>query len=93
MYDDRSLFIGMDVGSTTVKAVVVNPKTDEILWRDYQRHETKQPEVTIEISAGGALEEAGRHYCVVGGPGNLKPICPSPNNRFWTPCGPSSTPT
>ena len=48
MYDDRSLFIGMDVGSTTVKAVVIDSKTDEILWRDYQRHETQQPEVTIE---------------------------------------------
>src|SRR5919197_103622 len=36
--------IGIDVGSTTVKAVVVDPQTKEILWSDYQRHQTKQPE-------------------------------------------------
>ncbi len=41
--------IGMDVGSTTVKAVVVAEGTDEILWRDYQRHDTKQPEKTLEF--------------------------------------------
>jgi len=41
--------IGMDVGSTTVKAVVVAEGTDEIVWRDYQRHDTKQPEKTIEF--------------------------------------------
>ena len=46
MHDDRSLFIGMDVGSTTVKAVVVDPKTDEILWRDYYRPDAKQPYLT-----------------------------------------------
>jgi activator of 2-hydroxyglutaryl-CoA dehydratase/predicted nucleotide-binding protein (sugar kinase/HSP70/actin superfamily) len=43
------LYIGMDVGSTTVKAVVVDPVTDEIVWRDYQRHDTKQPEKTLEL--------------------------------------------
>ena len=34
-------FIGMDIGSTTIKAVVVENRSDEILWRDYKRHETK----------------------------------------------------
>src|SRR3954465_4630145 len=43
------LVIGMDVGSTTVKAVVVDPTTKEILWRDYQRHQTKQPEMVLEF--------------------------------------------
>jgi len=42
--EDRRYFLGMDVGSTTVKMVVVDSKNDEILWQDYQRHETKQPE-------------------------------------------------
>ena len=32
--------IGIDVGSTTVKAVAVDSATDAILWSDYQRHET-----------------------------------------------------
>ncbi|HXK59089.1 MAG TPA: BadF/BadG/BcrA/BcrD ATPase family protein [Acidobacteriota bacterium] len=43
------LILGLDVGSTTVKAVVVNPATDEILWQDYQRHETKQLEKCLEF--------------------------------------------
>ena len=37
--------IGIDIGSTTVKACVCDPDTLEILWSDYQRHETRQPEV------------------------------------------------
>jgi activator of 2-hydroxyglutaryl-CoA dehydratase/predicted nucleotide-binding protein (sugar kinase/HSP70/actin superfamily) len=43
------LAIGMDVGSTTVKAVVIDPSTKEILWCDYQRHQTKQPEKVLEF--------------------------------------------
>src|SRR5215470_8547263 len=45
----ENLYIGLDVGSTTVKAVVVDPVTDEIVWQDYQRHETKQPEKVLEF--------------------------------------------
>ncbi|HYM00743.1 MAG TPA: BadF/BadG/BcrA/BcrD ATPase family protein, partial [Blastocatellia bacterium] len=45
----EKLYIGLDVGSTTVKAVVVDPVNDEILWHDYQRHETKQPEKVLEF--------------------------------------------
>jgi predicted CoA-substrate-specific enzyme activase len=43
------LAIGMDVGSTTVKATVVDPVTKAILWSDYQRHHTKQPEKVLEL--------------------------------------------
>jgi predicted CoA-substrate-specific enzyme activase len=42
--------IGMDVGSTTVKSVVIDAATDQILWRDYQRHDTKQPEKVLEFA-------------------------------------------
>src|SRR5690606_606217 len=45
----KGLIIGLDVGSTTVKFVVVNPVTDEILYQDYQRHDTKQPEKCLEM--------------------------------------------
>jgi len=45
----EKLYIGLDVGSTTVKAVVVDPVKDDILWQDYQRHETKQPEKVLEF--------------------------------------------
>jgi predicted CoA-substrate-specific enzyme activase len=43
------LVIGMDVGSTTVKAVVIDPATKDILWNNYQRHHTKQPEKVLEL--------------------------------------------
>jgi predicted CoA-substrate-specific enzyme activase len=45
----QKLMIGVDIGSTTVKATVVDPDTLEIIWSDYQRHETKQPEMTLEF--------------------------------------------
>ena len=45
----RRFLVGVDVGSTTVKAVAVDAATDEIVWSDYQRHETKQPEKTLEF--------------------------------------------
>src|SRR5262245_57068154 len=44
-----SYLVGLDVGSTTVKAVAVDAASDEIVWSDYQRHETKQPEKTLEF--------------------------------------------
>ena len=46
---DQELVIGLDVGSTTVKAVVVDPATKEILWSDYQRHHTRQPESVLDF--------------------------------------------
>jgi predicted CoA-substrate-specific enzyme activase len=47
--EHEKLYIGLDVGSTTVKAVVIDPVTDEIVWSDYQRHDTKQPEKCLEF--------------------------------------------
>src|SRR5579871_3981992 len=46
---DKHFLIGMDVGSTTVKSVVIDAATDQILWHDYQRHDTKQPEKVLEF--------------------------------------------
>jgi predicted CoA-substrate-specific enzyme activase len=43
------LMVGLDVGSTTVKAVVVRRENDQMIWQDYQRHETKQPEKSLEF--------------------------------------------
>ena len=45
----HNFLIGMDVGSTTVKAVVIDAASDQILWQDYQRHDTKQPEKVLEF--------------------------------------------
>jgi len=58
----RSIVIGLDVGSTTVKAVVVDPQTREILWNDYRRHHTKQPETVLEflVEIGQAFDDVAR---------------------------------
>jgi predicted CoA-substrate-specific enzyme activase len=57
-----TLCVGIDVGSTTVKAVVVDPATRQLLWKDYQRHETRQPEKVIEflVAIGNAFPERRR---------------------------------
>lgn len=45
--NDARIYIGMDVGSTTVKAVVRDAASGEIVWKDYRRHETRQPEEVL----------------------------------------------
>lgn len=40
--------VGLDVGSTTVKALVVG-EDGSTLWRDYQRHHTRQAEKVLEF--------------------------------------------
>ncbi len=44
-----SFLVGIDVGSTTVKAIVVEAGNDNVLWRDYQRHDSRQPEVLLDF--------------------------------------------
>ncbi|HEY0635976.1 MAG TPA: BadF/BadG/BcrA/BcrD ATPase family protein [Gammaproteobacteria bacterium] len=43
------MLIGIDVGSTTVKCVVVEPESLEIRWSRYERHETRQAEKLLEL--------------------------------------------
>ena len=45
----RRYAIGMDVGSTTVKAVVVDLREERILWQDYRRHGGKQQDRALEF--------------------------------------------
>ncbi|MFV8753785.1 BadF/BadG/BcrA/BcrD ATPase family protein [Nannocystaceae bacterium ST9] len=59
----ESLVIGLDIGSTTVKAVVIDRQSFAILWHDYQRHHTKQPEKVLEL-----LSAAGQRFDLVGCP-------------------------
>jgi predicted CoA-substrate-specific enzyme activase len=40
---------GIDVGSTTVKAIVADADTDDIVWKDYRRHETRQVETLLDF--------------------------------------------
>src|SRR6266403_2170939 len=44
-----ALMVGLDVGSTTVKAVCVDPAERRILWSDYQRHESRQAEKAFQL--------------------------------------------
>lgn len=58
----RDLAIGIDVGSTTVKAVVVDSDSLEILWSDYRRHETRQAEMARDflVRIGEAFADVDR---------------------------------
>jgi predicted CoA-substrate-specific enzyme activase len=72
----RNLFVGLDVGSTTVKAVVADAATDEILWQDYQRHETRQPEKVLEFldrmeAEAGISPQSTRIFVTGSGGGTL----------------------
>ncbi len=61
---DLKFRIGFDLGSTTVKAVVIEDATDQIVWQDYRRHDSKQAEkamhmlVDIEKDAGVTSKNA-----------------------------------
>ena len=72
----QQLMVGLDVGSTTVKAVVVDTATDAILWQDYQRHETRQPEKVLEFlrrmeSDAGIMRENTRVFVTGSGGGPI----------------------
>jgi activator of 2-hydroxyglutaryl-CoA dehydratase/predicted nucleotide-binding protein (sugar kinase/HSP70/actin superfamily) len=75
----------MDVGSTTVKATVVDPVTKAILWSDYQRHHTKQPEKVLEMleQIMAALpdqpKDAWRIFLTGSG---ASPLAPSTGGKF-----------
>lgn len=43
----QDIILGLDVGSTTVKVVVMDGAGHEILWKGYRRHETRQPETLL----------------------------------------------
>ncbi|MFH1809310.1 MAG: BadF/BadG/BcrA/BcrD ATPase family protein [Pseudomonadota bacterium] len=43
------LCVGLDIGSTTVKTVVVERASRQILWRDYRRHEARQLDVAADM--------------------------------------------
>lgn len=45
----RPWIIGLDVGSTTVKAVAMKRERDEVVWQKYQRHEARQGETVLNF--------------------------------------------
>lgn len=71
------IVVGLDVGSTTVKAVL--SEDGVVRWRDYRRHDTKQAEVVLAFLAQMEDEcglRAGRdRICLTGsGAGLLAPL-------------------
>jgi activator of 2-hydroxyglutaryl-CoA dehydratase/predicted nucleotide-binding protein (sugar kinase/HSP70/actin superfamily) len=76
------LAMGIDVGSTTVKAVVCDPDSLEILWSDYQRHETQQPEKVADFLARieAAFPDATFEVFMTGS--GSSPLCPHIGARF-----------
>jgi predicted CoA-substrate-specific enzyme activase len=78
------LVIGMDVGSTTVKAVVVHPESRAVLWNDYQRHETRQPETVLgfleRILAAFPDQEGGFRMFLTGS--GAGPLCAATGGSF-----------
>lgn len=53
---DHGFFIGIDVGSTTVKCVVIDPGTGVLRWQRYERHGTRQAEKVAEMLAAIAQD-------------------------------------
>ncbi len=71
------LIVGLDVGSTTVKAVVVEDGT--VRWQHYSRHNTKQAEMVLEFLARmesecGLTPGRDRIYVTGSGAGMLAPL-------------------
>src|ERR1700739_2114885 len=72
----QQFLVGLDVGSTTVKAIVVDAATDTTIWQDYQRHETRQPEKVLEFlrrmeNDAGISPENTRIFITGSGAGTL----------------------
>ena len=68
---------GIDVGSTTVKAVLV--ADDEVLWRDYRRHGTRQAETVLDFlermeAQCGLRPGRDRVLCTGSGAGLIAPL-------------------
>jgi len=76
--------IGLDVGSTTVKAIVMDPASGKVLWRDYRRHGTMQPETLLDflktIEAKFQVNEANSRAFITGSGGGV--IAPLIGARF-----------
>lgn len=72
----KQISVGIDVGSTTVKTVVAD-KGDRILWKQYDRHETRQAEV-LRDQLSSLQDRFGGHrfrFFITGsGSGSITPV-------------------
>src|SRR5687768_4161343 len=85
MSTSKAVLVGVDVGSTTVKIVVLDALSLETLYCDYQRHQTKQPEKVLELLAAAekVVPEvaSGRARMFLTGSGAL-PLCKPLGAKF-----------
>ncbi|MGE5243052.1 MAG: BadF/BadG/BcrA/BcrD ATPase family protein [Betaproteobacteria bacterium] len=71
--------VGIDIGSTTIKAVAIVPDRAGIVWEAYERHEARQPEKLLvflrrlEVEAGIAPSNA-RVFVTGSGGSSLAPL-------------------
>jgi activator of 2-hydroxyglutaryl-CoA dehydratase len=71
--------VGIDIGSTTIKAVAVEEGADEVVWQEYERHEARQPEKLLEFlrrleAEIGMSPETTRVFLTGSGGGTLAPL-------------------
>ncbi|MDR1464624.1 MAG: acyl-CoA dehydratase activase [Oscillospiraceae bacterium] len=64
--------IGVDVGSTTVKVVVLDAATGETVWREYRRHHAKSRETAAEMLRRAAAAADGPVTLAFSGSAALK---------------------
>ena len=60
---NTTLSIGFDVGSTTVKAVVLDPLSNQVLFREYKRHGARQAQALAESLQSIATRFPGAALC------------------------------
>jgi predicted CoA-substrate-specific enzyme activase len=49
LFGERGFLVGIDVGSTTVKAVVCKEPGGKVLFHDYRRHEGRQADTVLDV--------------------------------------------
>ncbi len=76
--------VGLDVGSTTVKGVVISVPDGSIVWKDYRRHETRQAETVLDfltrILSDLDAESTGLQVLITGS--GARPIAPIIGARY-----------
>ena len=62
---------GIDIGSTTVKLVIINKDTEEVLYRKYKRHNARQIQAIRDLllEASGKFETERLRFAVCGSGG------------------------
>jgi activator of 2-hydroxyglutaryl-CoA dehydratase/predicted nucleotide-binding protein (sugar kinase/HSP70/actin superfamily) len=71
--------VGVDIGSTTIKGVVMDASSGAVAWRDYQRHEARQAEKALDLlrrmeQEAGVAPGAARLFFTGTGAGSLAPL-------------------